>query len=57
MMGFKLKETIEGEYSDIAEVWECTDCGRTYYLNGVGGDCPSCCSCEFEHEGEENNGN
>jgi rubrerythrin len=49
-MGFKLKETIEGEYYDIAEVWECSDCGRTYYLNGVGGDCPACCSCEFENE-------
>ena len=47
-MTFKLVETYStGDYTEN-EVWECTDCGRTYtHQSGV--DCPACCPCEFEN--------
>lgn len=48
-MSFELIETICNDYEDVAEVFRCTDCRRTVYLQGVGGDI-ACCICEFEKE-------
>lgn len=45
-MGFKLIETIDNGYYDVAKVFQCTNCGRIVTLAGVGGDI-ACCPCEF----------
>jgi ribosomal protein L37AE/L43A len=47
-MGLKLIETYsQGEYTEI-EVFQCSDCGRTFHIQS-GGDI-ACCPCEFNED-------
>lgn len=39
----------EGDYTEY-ETFKCRNCGRTQTL--LSGGEPSCCPCEFEHEGD-----